>query len=301
MSVTELQQHVLSLKKARNAIILAHYYQRDEIQEVADYIGDSLGLSQMAAATDAEVIVFCGVHFMAESANILAPDKVVLLPEPRAGCPMADMAHHEAVQEARRRYPNAAFVAYVNTSAAVKAHVDICCTSANAVEVVETLPNDEVVFLPDRNLANWIQKHTQKKIIPWAGFCNTHDRLTREEVLEMKSVHPEAVVLVHPECRPEVVELADGVYSTTGIAKAVRQSRAREFIIGTESGILHTLNKENPGKVFHLTDSLTCPNMKANTLEKVAQALETMEPRVIVPEEIRSAAYRSLERMLAVR
>lgn len=301
MSLADLQQQVARLKRERNAIILAHYYQRSEIQEVADYVGDSFGLSQTAAETDAEVIVFCGVHFMAESAYILAPDKTVILPEPRAGCPMADMASPDAVRDARRKYPNAALVAYVNTSAAVKAHVDICCTSANAVKVVESLPHDEVVFLPDCNLANWIQKQTQKKIIPWEGHCNTHARLTRKRVIELKTQHPEAVILVHPECRPDVVEIADGVHSTTGIANHVRQSAATEFIIGTESGILHTLRKENPDKVFYLADEIICPNMKANTLVKVARALETMEPKVTVSDETRRAAYQSLERMLAIR
>jgi quinolinate synthase len=274
--MNEMQREITRLKKERNAIILAHYYQRDEIQEVADYVGDSFGLSQTAAATDAEVIVFCGVHFMAESAYILAPSKTILLPEPLAGCPMADMAHHDAVFEARKQYPEAALVAYVNTTAAVKAHVDICCTSANAVKVVESLPQEEIIFLPDRNLANWIQKHTKKHIIPWAGYCNTHDRLTKEQVLAMKEQHPEATVLVHPECKPEVVALADGVFSTTGIAKHVKNSSAKEFIIGTESGILRTLKKENPDKQFYLSDSLICPNMKANTLPKVLHALQTM-------------------------
>lgn len=297
-----LRADIARLREERKAVILAHLYQRPEIQDVADFIGDSLMLAQKAAATDAEVIVFCGVHFMAESAAILSPDKVVLLPEERAGCPMADMITAEALREKKRRHPEAVVVCYVNSSAEVKAESDICCTSSNAVKVVNSLPPEQpVLFVPDQNLGHWVGLQTGRKIIPWEGYCNTHDRVTVEEIKKARALHPEAPVLVHPECRPDVVALADGVFSTAGIIKYAQASEAREFIIGTECGILHQLHKTCPGKEFHLvTNKLVCPNMKSTTLDKVNWCLEEMQPRITVSDDIRERANAALDRMLAL-
>lgn len=298
--IKRLAEEIRQLKKERKAIILSHVYQRPEIQDVADYVGDSLGLSQKAAQTDAEVIVFCGVHFMAESAAILSPDKIVLLPEIRAGCPMADMVTVEELRETKKEIPGVIVVCYVNTSAAVKAESDVCCTSANAVKVVSSLPKDRpILFIPDQNLGHYVAKKTGRDIILWGGYCSTHDKLTKEEVLEAKKVHPGALVLVHPECRPEVVELADAVASTTGMIRYARESEAREFIIGTEEGILYQFQKQCPDKKFYLASpKLICPNMKATTLEKVHRSLLTLEPRVTVPPEVRERALAALLRML---
>ncbi|SHE81561.1 quinolinate synthetase [Desulfofundulus australicus DSM 11792] len=300
--VRYLSEEIKRLKKERRAVILSHVYQRPEVQEIADFVGDSLGLAQQAAKTDAEVIVFCGVHFMAESAAILSPDKIVLLPEIKAGCPMADMVTVEALRERKKEIPGVIVVCYVNTSAAVKAESDVCCTSANAVKVVSSLPEDRpVLFIPDKNLGQYVARQTGRKIHLWEGYCNTHDRLFAEDVLAAREAHPEALVLVHPECHPEVINLADAVASTTGMIRFARESSAREFIIGTETGILHQFRKQCPDKEFYLaSDKLICPNMKATTLEKVHRALVTLEPRVTVPPEIREKALRSLERMLAV-
>jgi quinolinate synthase len=300
--VRYLSEEIKRLKKERRAVILSHVYQRPEVQEIADFVGDSLGLAQQAAKTDAEVIVFCGVHFMAESAAILSPDKIVLLPEIKAGCPMADMVTVEALRERKKEIPGVIVVCYVNTSAAVKAESDVCCTSANAVKVVSSLPEDRpVLFIPDKNLGQYVARQTGRKIHLWEGYCNTHDRLFAEDVLAAREAHPEALVLVHPECHPEVIDLADAVASTTGMIRFARESSAREFIIGTETGILHQFRKQCPDKEFYLaSDKLICPNMKATTLEKVHRALVTLEPRVTVPPEIREKALRSLERMLAV-
>ncbi|MCL4440435.1 MAG: quinolinate synthase NadA [Firmicutes bacterium] len=301
--ISQLTEEVKRLKKERNAIILAHVYQRPEVQEVADIIGDSLELSRRAAATDADVIVFCGVHFMAESAAILSPDKVVLLPEENAGCPMADMVTAEELRVKKKELPGALVVAYVNTSAEVKAESDICCTSANAVKIVQSIPEDKpIIFIPDKNLGAYVATKTRRSMTLWEGWCNTHDWVTPEEVLKAKEEHPEALVLIHPECRPEVVALADYVSSTTGLIKFAKESDAKEFIIGTESGILHQLYKQCPGKEFYLaTKRLVCPNMKATTLNKVKEALATMQPRITVPPHIREKALACLERMLAVK
>lgn len=297
-----LSEEIKRLKKERRAVILSHVYQRPEVQEIADFVGDSLGLSQQAAKTDAEVIVFCGVHFMAESAAILSPDKIVLLPEIKAGCPMADMVTVEALRERKEEIPGVIVVCYVNTSAAVKAESDVCCTSANAVKIVSSLPEDRpVLFIPDENLGQYVARQTGRKIHLWEGYCNTHDKLFAEDVLAAREAHPHALVLVHPECRPEVIDLADAVASTTGMIRFARESDAREFIVCTETGILHQFRKQCPDKEFYLaSDKLICPNMKATTLEKVHRALVTLEPRVTVPPEIREKALRSLERMLAV-
>jgi quinolinate synthase len=298
----ELKERILQLKKEKNAIILAHYYQRDEIQEVADFRGDSFLLAQKAATTDADVIVFCGVHFMGESAKILAPDKTVLIPDERAGCPMADMVNVDGLRELKAKHPNAKVVAYINTSAEVKAETDICCTSANAIKVIESVDSDEIIWVPDKNLGDYVSRFTKKKMIIWEGYCNTHDMLTVKDVEEMKAKYPNAQFVVHPECRPEVVKLGDFVGSTTAIIKYCRESDCQEFIVGTEDGTGYQLRKDSPHKQFHFaTKYLVCPNMKVNNLKKVALCLETMQPQVYVPPHIADKARASLERMLLVK
>lgn len=297
----ELKERLLQLKKERNAIILAHYYQRDEIQEVADFRGDSLLPAQKAAQTDADVIVFCGVHFMGESAKILAPNKTVIIPDERAGCPMADMVNVDGLRALKRQYPNAKVVTYINSSAEIKAETDIVCTSANAVKIVNSVEGDEVIWVPDKNLGDWVSKQTDKKMIIWEGYCNTHDMLTVKDVAEMRILHPNAQFVVHPECRPEVVKLADYVGSTTAIIKYCRDSDCQEFIVGTEDGTGYQLRKDSPNKQFHFaTKYLVCPNMKVNNLKKLVRCLENMEPEIYVPPHIADQARISLERMLQV-
>jgi len=293
---------ILALKKERQAVILAHNYQIPEVQDIADLVGDSLELSRAAAHLDAKVIVFCGVDFMAETAAILSPQKKVVLPEKDASCPMAHMIHPEQLLEMRVRYPEAAVVCYVNSTAEVKAESDVCCTSANGVSVVGSLPQRQVIFVPDRNLAAYVARHTEKQIIPWNGYCYVHEQFTPQEVRASRALYPQAEVLVHPECRPEVIDLADYVYSTAGMSRYARASKAREFIIGTEVGMLYRLKKDNPKKEFYpLSEKAVCQNMKKINLEKVLRALQTLEPSVVVPEEIASKARRSIERMLAVK
>ncbi|RKN65766.1 quinolinate synthase NadA [Paenibacillus ginsengarvi] len=298
----ELKERIAKLKKERNAIILAHYYQRDEIQEVADFRGDSFLLAQKAAQTDAEVIVFCGVHFMGESAKILAPNKTVIIPDERAGCPMADMVNVEGLKALKKRHPNAAVVTYINSSAEIKAETDICCTSANAVKVIQSVEADEIIWVPDKNLGDYVSKYTDKKMIIWEGYCNTHDMLTVKDVMEMKAQHPNAQFVVHPECRPEVVKLGDFVGSTTAIIKYCKESDCQEFIVGTEDGTGYQLRLDSPNKQFHFaTKFLVCPNMKVNNLKKVAKCLETMQPQIYVPPQVAEKARLSLERMLQVK
>ncbi len=299
---TQVIAEIMQLKQQRNAIILSHVYQPPEIQEVADLVGDSLELSRRAAATDAGVIVFCGVHFMAESAAILSPQKTVLLPEINAGCLMANTVTAEALRAKKFELPGAQVVCYVNTSAAVKAECDIACTSANAVQVVASLPTDRpIIFVPDKNLGCYVAKQSGRAMHTWEGCCPIHDQLTAGELLKVKSEHPRALVLVHPECRPEVLELADYVASTTGMLRFARESRNEEYIVATEMGILHQFNKQCPNKSFYLaSDKLVCRDMKSITLEKVLHSLQTLEPRVTVTAEIRERALKSLERMLAV-
>ncbi|TRZ87125.1 MAG: quinolinate synthase NadA [Methanosarcinales archaeon] len=292
-------EKIKQLKKERNAIILAHNYQRADVQDVADFVGDSFGLSQKAVASGADVIVFCGVDFMAESAAVLNPEKTVLMPELSAQCPMAAMITPEALKIEKQKHPDAAVVCYVNTSAAVKAESDICCTSANAVKVVNSLDEQEIIFVPDRNLALYVAANTKKNIIPWNGYCPTHHLILPGDILLEMEEHPEAQVLVHPECRPDVVELADKVLSTAGMLKYAAQSDAREFIIGTELGLLHRLRKENPQKKFYpATAYAVCPNMKMNTLGSIIRALEKNEHVIKVPENIRKKAKLALDRML---
>ncbi|MED1786936.1 quinolinate synthase NadA [Brevibacillus laterosporus] len=295
----ELRERLFQLKEERNAIILAHFYQRPEIQEVADFIGDSFGLAQKAKETKADVILFCGVHFMGESAKILNPNKTVIIPDERAGCPMADMVNVEGLRKVKAQHPNAKVVAYINTSADVKAETHICCTSSNAQRVIESVDSDEIIWVPDKNLGHYVSQFTSKKMIIWEGYCNTHDQLSVQDIMLMKAEHPEALVVVHPECRPEVVALADYVGSTTGILKFCRESNQKEFIIGTEDGTRYMLEKDSPNKQFYFA-SMVCPNMKVNTLKKCVEALETLKPQIYVPEHVANAARASLERMLEV-
>ncbi|MNQ83361.1 Quinolinate synthase A [compost metagenome] len=298
----ELKERLLQLKKERNAIILAHYYQRDEVQEVADFRGDSFLLAQKAAQTDADVIVFCGVHFMGESAKILAPNKTVIIPDERAGCPMADMVNVEGLRALKRQHPKAKVVAYINTSADVKSETDICCTSANAINVINSVDSDEIIWVPDKNLGDYVSKFTSKKVIIWEGYCNTHDMLTVKDVEEMKAQYPNAQFVVHPECRPEVVKLGDFVGSTTAIIKYCKESDCQEFIVGTEDGTGYQLRLDSPNKTFHFaTKYLVCPNMKVNNLKKIVKCLETMQPEIYVPEDVADKARLSLERMLQVK
>jgi quinolinate synthase len=302
MAGNEIRQQIRQLLYQHNAVLLAHNYMRDEVQEIADITGDSLALSMEAAKTEAEVIVFCGVHFMAESAAILSPDKRVLLPRPDAGCPMADMVTPEELEALKARHPGVPVVTYVNSSAQVKAHSDICCTSANAIKVVRSLKEDELIFVPDRNLGRWVAKFVpEKRFIFWEGFCPTHERMTVEAVLKKKTEHPDALFVCHPESAPEVSALADHVCSTSGMYDWCRTSPATKFIIGTEAGILYKLRLENPGKEFILASpALICPNMKLTSLEDVLYSLQTMSPVVTVPEEVRVKAKAALDRMLAV-
>lgn len=287
------------LKKERNAIIMSHYYQHDEVQDIADYLGDSFGLSQKAATTDADMIVFCGVKFMAESAKILSPDKTVVLPEKMAGCPMADMVDVAGLREMKNKYPDYTVVTYVNSTAAVKAESDVCCTSSNALQIVESINNDKILFVPDKNLGTYVADRTDKEVVVWDGYCNTHYRVKVEDIKKIRDKFSEAPILIHPECRPEVVAMADYAGSTAGILKFARESKENTLIIGTEQGILYQLKKENPNKKFYiLSPKLICPNMKKTHLDKVLNSLENTEFEITIPEDIREKAYQSLNKML---
>lgn len=290
-----------NLKIEKKAVILSHNYQLPEIQDIADFVGDSLELSRIAAATDAEIIVFCGVHFMAETAKILSPMKTVILPDLRSGCPLADMISVEEVALLRRKNPSAAVVCYINTSAEVKAECDICCTSSNAVDIVNSVPADEVVFLPDRNLGRYVSKFTKKKIILWNGFCPTHENLKAEDVVELKKQYPDAKFAAHPECSEDVLKLADKVTSTSGILRYAKTDSSKNFIIGTETAILHRLKKENPDKNFiPASRKMFCQNMKYNNLELLHEALLNEQPEIDVPEKIREKAFSVIDRMLKI-
>ena len=296
-----LVEHILDLKRRRGAIILAHNYQLGEVQDIADFVGDSLGLSQEAAKTDAGVIVFCGVHFMAETASILCPDKVVLLPDVHAGCPMADMITAERLREKKKEHPQAIVVCYINSSAEVKAESDICCTSANAVGIIESLDASEILFVPDQYLGHYVSTRTGKNMILWPGFCPTHARITPERIRELKQENPQAKAVVHPECRPEVIAIADETLSTGGMCRYAQRDDVREMIVGTEIGIIYRLRKENPGKRFiPISEQAICPNMKSITLEKVLWSLEEMGPEVKVPERIRVRAKAVVDKMLRI-
>lgn len=292
---------IAKYKKERNAVILAHNYQPDLIQDIADYVGDSFGLSQKAAQLENDLIVFCGVNFMAESAKILSPDKIVLNPEINADCPMARMAGVEKLRELKAKHPQAAVVTYVNSTAEVKAESDVCCTSSNAVKIVESLAQKKIIFLPDKNLADYVNKRTNKEIIYWEGFCPTHHSVSLEDLKKSRELFPNTEILAHPECRAEVLAEADYIGSTAGILNYARESSAQSFIIGTEMGLLHRLKKENPAKEFHLLSSqLICRDMKKTSLEKVAKALETMETKVELDEQIRLKAAKALQAMLEI-
>lgn len=298
-----IMDDIRRLKKEKNAVILAHLYQRPEIQDIADYVGDSLGLAQQATNTTADVIVFCGVHFMAESAKILSPEKIILLPEIGAGCPLANMITAEGLRTKKAQHPGALIVTYVNSSAEVKAESDIICTSANAEKIINSIPKDkEIIFTPDQNLGDFIAKKTGRNLILWEGYCITHHRLTSEDVIYARSQHPDAKVLAHPECPPEVVALADGVFSTTGIINCVINDPCKEFIIATECGIMHQLALKAPDKKCYLVseEKLICANMKATTIGKVKEALETLQPQIEVDPEVSKKALLSLERMLKI-
>jgi quinolinate synthase len=302
MSIKAFQSNIRQLLKQENAILLVHNYQRPEIQDIADLTGDSLELSIEASKTQADVIVFSGVHFMAETASILCRDKTVLLPVISAGCPMADMITVETLVEKKRELPGTPVVTYVNSSAAVKAGSDICCTSANAVQVVNSLVGHDVILMtPDKNIARYTQRHTDKKILYWEGFCPYHDRLTAEQVKIVKKKYPRALFMAHPECPPEVIDLADEVKSTSGMLDFAKKSKNKEFIIGTETGIIHSLKTQNPDKIFIPADEkMVCTDMKKIQLPDIVNALLTMSPVVKVAEDIRVKAKRAVEKMLAV-
>ncbi len=300
-SNAEVIKRITDLKKDRNAIILSHNYQLGEIQDIADFVGDSLELSQKAAMADADVIVFCGVHFMAETASIICPDKIVLLPDMNAGCPMANMITAEQLREKKKEHPKATVVCYVNSSAEVKAESDVCCTSANAVRLVEKLTDaDEILFVPDQYLGDYVTTKTGKKMLLWPGFCPTHARIQSRDISRLRVEYPQAKVIVHPECRPDVIALADDVLSTGGIIRFARETEAKEIIVGTEIGILYRLRKENPGKKFiPVSEQAVCPRMKLITLENVLWSMEKMAPEVKVPERTRLRAKAAVDKMLS--
>jgi quinolinate synthase len=296
-----LQDRIRSLQKERDAIILAHNYQIPEIQDIADYLGDSLELSIKASKTEQPTILFCGVTFMAETAKILSPEKEVLIPRRDARCPMADMVTPEDVLRMRKNHPSAAVVSYVNTNVEVKAVSDICCTSANAVKVVESLEADDIIFLPDEHLANYVATQTSKTIIPWKGFCHVHRRIRRDEILEAKRRNPSAVLLVHPECTTDVLDIADEVLSTGGMVRYAKESDATEFLIGTEEGLIHRLRKENPTKKFLPAGTpRICTSMKKIRLDDVARSLSEGVYKVEVEEKVRAQAGRALKRMTEI-
>jgi len=298
----EIISKIKELKKKRSAVILVHNYQLPEVQDIADYRGDSLELSRIAAKTDAKVIVFCGVYFMAETASILSPDKLVVMPDNAAGCPMANMMNADDLRKLKKEHPNAATVGYVNTSAEVKAELDYCCTSTNAIAVINALSDKkEIIFIPDKYLADYVSRKTGRKLITWNGFCPTHVKILPEDLKREKKFHPKAIVMVHPECLPSVVDMADAVLSTSQMAKFAKENPAKEFIIGTEAGLLYRLKQDNPEKEFYLaSERAVCPNMKRTTQEKVLWVLEELKNEVKVPEIIAKKARLAIERMLAI-
>ncbi|MFH1798237.1 MAG: quinolinate synthase NadA [Candidatus Omnitrophota bacterium] len=297
-----LKRKILDLKEKQNALIVAHNYQRDEVQEISDITGDSYALARAVTKAKQKVIVFCGVKFMAESAYILSPEKTILLPVEEAGCPLADMITKEKLIKMKKEHPKAAVVCYVNSPALVKAESDICCTSANAVRIVKSLKEKQVIFVPDKNLGAYVAENIpNKEIIMWDGYCTVHMRLTKEEVLKTKALYPNAEFIVHPECRKEVLELSDYIGSTAGMIKYVKESQAKEFIVGTEKGIIYKLKRDNPEKSFYVpTEQFICANMKLTTLGWLARSLEKLEYKITVPKEIVKKARKVLERMLEV-
>ncbi len=302
MDNTRLVEKIVELRKKHNAVILAHNYQLGEVQDIADFTGDSLGLSQKAAKTDAEIIVFCGVHFMAETAFILSPHKIVLLPDSNAGCPMADMITIEQLREEKRKHPGAAVVCYVNSTAEIKAESDICCTSSNAIKVIESInPSRDILFVPDQYLGHYAAGKTGRNIVLYPGFCPTHGRILSEDIRRLRGYYPNAIVMVHPECRPEVIETADQVLSTGGMLKYCRESENEDIIVGTEIGIIYRLKKENPSKRFiPVSEQAVCPDMKLITLEKILWSLEDLSPQIKVPEKICVKAKAAVDKMLEI-
>jgi len=300
-TVKQIEERIAELKEGLKAVILAHNYQRPEVQDIADFVGDSLELARQSAEVDAETIVFCGVDFMAETAAILNPGRTVLLSEGNACCPMAKMIDGDELRKWKQRYPQASVVCYVNSSAEVKAESDICCTSANGVKVVESVSGNDIIFVPDQNLGHYISTQTKKNIILYPGFCYVHHRIKPEQVKRAKELHPEAQLVVHPECRPEVIDLADAALSTSQMLRYAKESPHNSFIIGTEEGLLHRMRQENPDKSFYLiSNDQICQNMKRTTLEVVVRTMEFKENIITIPEEIRLKAKQAVDRMLAV-
>lgn len=294
----QLSEKILKLKKEKNAIILAHLYQIPEIQEIADYVGDSYYLSQVARDAKEDLIIFCGVKFMAESAKVLSPEKTVILPAPNAGCPMADMAEVEDVEEMIKKYPDAFKVCYINSSYEVKALCDASVTSSSALNIIKNIPNKQILFLPDQNLGGYISEFfPEKEFILWRGFCPTHHRITAEDIIKAKEEHPNVKVLSHPECSKEVRDLSDYIGSTSGIINYATECEDKELIIATEEGVLHQLKKKNPDKKFYFPEVMVCPNMKKTSLQDVYDALDGKKEEVILDEEIRKKALTSLENM----
>ena len=300
MKKDEIIKEILELKKKKNAVIVAHNYQVDDVQEVADIIGDSLALSKYCADVKKDIIVFCGVHFMAESAKILSPDKIVLLPEIDAGCPMADMVTKESLIEEKKKYPDATVVCYINSSAEVKSECDVCCTSSNAVDIVRAVKSKDILFVPDQNLGSYVAKMVpEKNVILWNGYCITHHRVKVDEFVRAKELHPKAEILVHPECQPDIVSIADFAGSTKQIIDYATNSSNKEFIIGTEMGVLFKLKRDNPEKSFYLlSQGLVCPNMKKTSLLSVYSSLNEMKYEINLDETVRLKAKRSLDNML---
>jgi len=298
---TDIIKKIQELKSKNNAIILVHNYQLPEVQDIADFLGDSLDLAKKAQNTNADTIIFCGVDFMAESAKILNPDKNVILPDITAQCPMANMVNIPNLLKLKKEYPDAEVVAYINTTANAKIHSDICCTSANGVKVVKSLSSKKIIFIPDQNLGAYIQKQVpDKEMIIWPGICLTHYKIRKQDILKLKKEHPKAEVLVHPECKPEVIDIADYAFSTNGMINHAKESDALEFIIGTEKEICYRLKKENPKKEFYPIKYAICPNMKKITLDKVLKSLETLEPKIKLSDEIMQNAKKPLQRMMDI-
>jgi len=302
LSGQALKEKIMKLKKELNAVILAHNYQIPEVQDAADFVGDSLDLSLKATKTEADVIIFCGVDFMAESAKILNPDKKVVIPDKDAKCPMAGMVDVESLNWLKKDHPDAEVVSYINTTADIKAVSDICCTSANAVNVINSLSSEKIIFVPDRNLGLYVKRFIKdKEIITWPGICPTHHNITKEEILELKKQYPNAEVLVHPECRPEVIDVADHALSTMGMVHHAGESNSKEFIIGTEKELCYRLKKDYPDKSFYPVRSAVCPNMKKINIEKVYKSMECLEPEIKLPRSIMKKAKTPLERMMQIK
>ncbi|MFH0790677.1 MAG: quinolinate synthase NadA [Candidatus Omnitrophota bacterium] len=302
VTFSNITKKIKELKKKRNAVILAHNYQLPEVQDIADFHGDSLELSRKAAKTEADVIVFCGVYFMAETASIICPDKKIIMPDGDAGCPMANMIKASDIRQLREKHPGALVVGYVNTPAEVKAELDVCCTSTNAVAVVNALGDKkEIIFVPDKYLADFVSKCTHKKLISWNGFCPTHVKILPEDIKREKKFHPQAKVVAHPECLPPVVALADEVLSTSQMCKFANQTDAKEIIAATEVGLIYRLKKDNPGKEFYpASEAAVCPNMKRTTQEKVLWSLEELKEEVRVTDHIRGRAKQAIDKMLEI-